>query len=93
MVIRASSSAQNATVEPMKCLSRGGLWGTMTFPSRDDVRRLSQAFCASVCVCSSGQGQARGESYTANQWCGHHWERHKHSQLTQPFLWGIAQSE
>ena len=50
MVIRASSSAQNATVEPMKCLSRGGLWGTMTFPSRDDVRRLSQAFCANVCV-------------------------------------------
>lgn len=67
--------------------------GTMTFPSRDDVRGLNQAFlCASVCVCvcSSGQGQARGESSTANQWCGHRWERHKHSQLTQPFLWGIA---
>ena len=79
---------------PWKCLSRRRLWGTMTFPSRDDV---SQAFCVSVCVClcvcvvsSSGQGQARGESGTANQWCGHQWERQKHSQLTQLFLWGIA---
>ena len=32
---------------PWKCLSRRRLWGTMTFPSRDDV---SQAFCVSVCV-------------------------------------------
>lgn len=51
----------------------------MTFLSRDDVTSLSQAFCATVCVCSSGQGQARGESNTTDQCCGHHWERHKHS--------------
>lgn len=50
--VRECSSAQNATVEAMKCLSRGGLWGTMTFPSRDDVRGRSQAFlCERVCVC------------------------------------------
>lgn len=69
-----------------RCLSGRVLWGTMTFLSRDDVTSLSQAFCATVCVCSSGQGQARGESNTTDQCCGHHWERHKHSQLTQPFL-------
>lgn len=62
-----------------RCLSGRVLWGTMTFLSRDDVTSLSQAFCATVCVCSSGQGQARGESNTTDQCCGHHWERHKHS--------------
>lgn len=71
-------------------LSGRVLWGTMTFLSRDDVTSLSQAFCATVCVCSSGQGQARGESNTTDQCCGHRWERHKHSQLTQPFLPGMA---
>lgn len=56
--------------------------------------RLFLRVCVCVwCVCSSGQGQARGESNTADQWCGRRCERHKHSQLTRAFLWGIAKLE
>lgn len=69
--------------------------GQWHFPSRGDVRGSKSGFClrVCVCVCSSSQGQARGESDAANQWRGRRWERHKHSQLSQPFLWGITRSE
>lgn len=62
-MIQASSSAQNATVEPVKCLSRGGSRRTMAFPSRDDVRGLSQAFCASVCLFFWSRSGQRGEQH------------------------------
>lgn len=97
--IRTTSSARDPTVELMKCPSRGGgresCKGQWHFPSRGDVRGSKSGFClrVCVCVCSSSQGQARGESDATNQWCGRRWERHKHSQLSQPFLWGIMRSE
>lgn len=65
----------------------------MTFPSRDDVRGLSQAFCANVCVCvfvllvkvrpeERASPQINGVAVAENV--------RKHSQL---FLWGIAWSD
>lgn len=55
---------------------------------------LSQAFvCLHVFVLPVKVRPEGRAVHAANQWRRRRWERHKHSQLSQPLLWGITRSE